>query len=71
MLLLFSLGVFYEYSRLLPAKLEQRLGGSSPGGRHKATRSVDGIGSGGTGSNAPLLGGAERERSSTPLGFYG
>lgn len=70
MLLLFSLGVFYEYSRLLPAKLEQRLGGSSPGGKHKATRSVD-AGGGVAGSSAPLLGGAERERSGTPLGFYG
>lgn len=56
MLVLFGLGVFYEYMRLLPARLDASLRAEDPYRAAKA-RSGDTV-------RAPLL--PERERSSTP-----
>lgn len=59
MLLLFALGVFYEWSRLVPARLEARFRASeSYKVSARSSRSTDHV-------HAPLLG--ERDRSGTPI----
>lgn len=57
MLLIFGLAVLYEYSRLLPGKLELSIRSSGPNGQLRSRRSSN------DGTRDPLLG----DRASTPI----